>query len=118
MANKKWDYKEVHAIIENSGEELRHERVAILADTADDTFGDSGLYRPEAYKGEALMGTVVFIGSGEAVQRDFRVGSRVQYNKYNVIKFQFDIEGEGEFEVVTLHDKDIYWVNHKTNNVG
>lgn len=118
MTNKKWSWEEVAEVIAASGEVLRHDRVAILADNPDDTYGDSGLYRPDMAKGAPLMGTVVAVGMGDAVKDDYYCGTRVQYNKYNVVEFLFDLEDMEDFQVVVLHDRDIYWTNDKANNVG
>jgi len=105
-------WEAIAQLLYDADENLLHDRIAILPDGADDMYGDTKIIRPEMAKGEPLKGTVVRLGTGEDIPTEIEEGTRVQYNKYNVVKFEFTLDTGEKFSLVVLHVRDIYWYSN------
>ena len=109
MGMKAYTWQEASKAVKASKRVLTEERVAILRDQAQDTYGNGLLVKPETYKNEPLSGRVVAIGT-EVPDGKFYIGQEVNFNKYAVNGFALSLEGYSDpFEFDVLHTKDIYW---------
>jgi len=91
------------------------ERLAILRDVASDSFDKEGLIvKPEQYKRAPLSGVIVCLGNKVKEEDGYYVGQAVNFNKFNVIEFQLDLDGhDGPISLDVLSVLDIYWEDLK-----
>ncbi len=90
---------------------LRGERVAILRDEAEDTYGSGIIVRPDTHKYPPLSGHIIAIGSKVPEDEGFRILQEVTFNSFNVHRRdQIEVDGYDEpLKLDVLHYTDIYW---------
>lgn len=97
----------VIAALKETGVHLTGERVAILQDAGEETYGDSLIVRPETHEEKPLSGEIVALGPH--VSDEYRLEQRVHFNQFSVITFAFDLPDIGRIGLHVLHQADIYW---------
>jgi co-chaperonin GroES (HSP10) len=115
MAQKKWTWKTLVKGLKDNNLALVGERLAILRDEADATFVKEGLIvKADNYTRAPLSGYIVALGNKVLKEEGFFIGQHVNFNKFNVVEFELEFEGEDQpVKVDVLHISDIYWERTK-----